>query len=214
LILIIDYDFLSKFGKIIIHKYEEGLNITIKIGNMIEMRKGLIQIYTGPGKGKTTAAVGLAVRAIGHDFNVCWIYFHKEPSKWGYNELKVLDKLGVKIFGFAEKHPHFYKDVTSEELREECLKGVAFVENIFKEDKYDLIVLDEIIISVRDGFLKEEELIDLLDKKPEKTELVLTGRGSSDMMDSLIQKADLVSKIESIKHYYDSGVESRAGIEY
>jgi len=175
------------------------------------MQEGLIQIYTGAGKGKTTAAVGLAIRAIGHDLKVCWVYFHKVPNKWGYNELKVLEKLGSKVFGFAEKHPHFYKDVTNEELREECLKGVAFIEKLFKDDNFDLIVLDEIIISVRDGFLKEEELMNLLNKKPEKTELVLTGRGATD---SMIEKADLVSKIDNIKHYYDIGIESRAGIEY
>jgi cob(I)alamin adenosyltransferase len=181
---------------------------------MINMEKGLIQIYTGPGKGKTTAAVGLAVRAIGHDLRVCWVYFHKVPNRWGYNELKVLERLGVKIYGFAEKHPHFYTDVTNEELRKECLKGIEFIERLFKEEDYDLIVLDEIIISIRDGFLKEEEVIDLLDKKPEKTEVVLTGRGDHGRIDLLIQKADLVSKIEVIKHYYDKGVESRAGIEY
>jgi len=175
------------------------------------MEKGLIQVYTGDGKGKTTAAIGLAVRAKGQGLNVGYIYFHKEPETWNYGEIGVLEKLGVGIFGFAKKHPHFYKDVTSEEMRKECLAGIEFIKKLYSENNYDILILDEINISVRDGFLKEEEVLAIMEKKPEGLELVLTGRGATE---KIIEKADLVSRIEEIKHPYNSGIERRRGIEY
>ncbi|MEO0262889.1 MAG: cob(I)yrinic acid a,c-diamide adenosyltransferase [candidate division WOR-3 bacterium] len=175
------------------------------------MKKGLIQIYTGDGKGKTTAAVGLAVRASFYNLKVCFIYFHKDPERWGYGELENLKKLGVDVIGFASKHPHFDKDVSFEDVRRECLKGLEFVEKIFNENKYDIIILDEINISVRDGFLKEEEILSLLDKKPYGIELILTGRGATEKM---IEKADLVSEVKKIKHPFDKGIFARKGIEF
>jgi cob(I)alamin adenosyltransferase len=139
------------------------------------MEKGLIEVYTGDGKGKTTAVIGLACRATGHNLKVCYIYFHKNPEKWGYGEFKILEKIGVDIFGFAKEHPHFDK-VEKEKLREECLKGIEFIKKIYKEKKYDVIICDEILISLRDGFLNEEEIIKIMEEKPENIELVLTGR--------------------------------------
>ena len=173
--------------------------------------KGLIHIYTGQGKGKTTSAVGLAIRAIGHGLKVCYIYFHKDPQKWDYGEHRILEKLEVAVFGFAEKHPHFYKNISNDEIRRECLKGLEFVKKIYQENKYDILILDEIIISLRDGFLTEKEVMDILDSKPENLELILTGRGATD---AIIKKVDLVSRIEKIKHPYDSGIQRRKGIEY
>lgn len=175
------------------------------------MENGLIQVYTGPGKGKTTAAIGQAIRAIGHGLEVCVIYFYKMPSRWGYEELRVLEDLGVEIHGFAKKHPHFFKEIGKEKMREESLKGLKHVEEIFDEETLDIIILDEIIIGIRDGFLREKELLEVLEKKPEGTELILTGRGASE---SLIEKADLVSKVENVKHHFDEGVECRPGIEF
>jgi len=174
-------------------------------------RKGLIQVYTGDGKGKTTAAVGLACRACGHNLKVCYISFHKDPKRWGYGECKVLKKLGVDVFKFAEKHPHFYKNINSEDVRRECLKGMEFIKKIYREKKYDVLILDEINISLRDGFLKEEEFLDLLEKRPSSLDLVLTGRNATKR---IIEKADLVSEIKKIKHPHDSGVKGRKGIEY
>jgi len=175
------------------------------------VRKGLIQIYTGEGKGKTTAAVGLASRARGHNLKVCFIYFHKDPDKWGYGEISTLQEIGVDVFGFAKKHPHFFKSADPDKIRRECLEGLKFIKRVFKEKKYALIILDEINISLRDGFLKEEEILALLNSRPKDIELVLTGRGATE---KLIKKADLVSKIKKIKHPYDSGIQRRKGIEY
>ena len=174
-------------------------------------RKGLIQVYTGDGKGKTTAAIGLACRARGQGLKVCYVSFHKDPERWGCGENGVLKKLGVDIFGFAKKHPHFYKNIDPDDIRRECLKGMEFIKKIYREKKYDVLILDEINISLREGFLEENEVLDLLKRKPKNLELVLTGRNATK---KIIEKADLVSEIKKIKHPYDSGVKGRKGIEY
>lgn len=172
---------------------------------------GLVQIYTGDGKGKTTAAVGQAIRAIGHNFDVCLIYFHKNSEERKHGEFPILEELGVKVRGFAERHPHFDEAVSQKKIRKECLKGVEFIKETLEEGSFDLVILDEIIISMRDGFLKEKELLEILEIKPERVELILTGRGVSE---KLIEKADLVSEIKKIKHPYEEGMESRRGIEF
>ena len=174
-------------------------------------KEGLIQVYTGEGKGKTSAAVGLCIRAIACKMKIIYIYFHKEPKRWPYGEHKILKKLGVKIFGFAEQHPYFHKSIDKDNLREDCLKALEFIKKVYKEDKYGLLVLDEVLISLRDGFLKEEEVLEILKLKPKKLELVLTGRG---VTKGIIEKADLVSEIKKVKHPFDTGVNSRRGIEY
>ncbi len=175
------------------------------------MEKGLIQIYTGNGKGKTTAAVGQAVRAIGQGLEVEFVYFHKNPEEWDYGELKELGNLGIKVKGFAKKHPHFYEDTSEETMREESLKGIEYISNIFNENSIDILILDEIIISLRDGYLREKEILDLLSEKPENIEVILTGRGATE---KLIEKADLVSEIKNVKHPFQEGLESRKGIDY
>jgi cob(I)alamin adenosyltransferase len=175
------------------------------------VNRGLVHIYTGNGKGKTTAAVGLSVRAVSYNLKVCYIYFHKDPEMWGYGEIKVLSGLGIDVYGFATKHPHFYSSVRNEDVRAECLKGLNFVKNIYKNIEYDLLILDEINISIRDGYLSEDEVIELIDDKPLKLELVLTGRNATKR---LIEKADLVSEIIEIKHPYNEGVLGRRGFEY
>lgn len=174
-------------------------------------KEGLIQVYTGEGKGKTSAAVGLCIRAIACKMKIIYIYFHKEPKRWSYGEHKILKKLGVKIFGFAQMHPYFHKGRDKNEMRKDCLKALEFIKKVYKEDKYGLLVLDEVLISLRDGFLKEGEVLEILKLKPKKLELVLTGRG---VTKGIIEKADLVSEIKKVKHPFDAGVKSRRGIEY
>jgi len=173
--------------------------------------KGLIQVYTGDGKGKSTAAIGQAVRAAGHGFKVGFVSFFKDPEVFGYGEFESLQKLGIRTFLFARRHPHFYKKISLDEVREECLKGIEFIKELFHDQSWDMLVLDEINIAVRDGFLKEEEILSLLEAKPERLELVLTGRG---VTEKIIEKADLVSEIKEIKHPYEQGIGSREGIEY
>lgn len=175
------------------------------------MKQGLIQIYTGEGKGKTTAAVGLALRARGRNFKVGYIFFHKDPQKFGYVEIGLLKKVGVKVFGFCPKHPHFYKNLDLNSLRRQCLKGVNFIKKIFSEENFDVLILDEILVSLRSGFLKEKEVLEIMKLKPSGMELVMTGRGATS---SIIKEADLVSEIKKIKHPFDKDIKGRKGIEY
>lgn len=170
----------------------------------------MIQIYTGDGKGKTTAALGQVIRALGHGFRICYIAFFKSPKKWEYGEIKILKKLGIKVFCFAPCHPHFYPEISFSEVRKECLKGLEFVRELLNSKSWDMLILDELNIALRDGFLKEEVLT-LLDTVPENLEVILTGRGAPK---KIVERADLVSKIEKIKHPFDRGVSRRAGIEY
>jgi len=174
-------------------------------------RKGLIQIYTGEGKGKTTAAVGLAIRACSHGLRVCYVYFHKDPEKWGYSEHVVLKKVGVDVFAFAKRHTSCDKKTELQAVRKDCLKGLDCIKKMYSQKKYDLLILDEINISLRDGFLKTEEVMPILTQKPAGLELVLTGRGAPQ---KFIKLADLVSRIRKIKHPYDRGIKRREGIEY
>jgi cob(I)alamin adenosyltransferase len=171
----------------------------------------MIHVYTGDGKGKTTAALGLAMRARGHGLRICYIYFHKDPERWGYGEHGILKKMGVDVFGFAKKHPHFHKKLNRRETRRECLKGLGFIKKVYGMGRYDMVILDEINISLRDKFLEKEEVLEIMEKKPKKIELVLTGRGA---IKEVIEKADLVSRVAKVKHPYDSGVGRKMGIEY
>lgn len=175
------------------------------------MKQGLIQIYTGDGKGKTTAAVGLALRSRGHNFKVGYIFFFKDPKRFGYAELKLLKKMGVKVFGFSHKHPHFYKNLNPNSVRRECLKGMDFIKKICRDGSYDVLILDEILISLRDGFLKEKAILEIMKLKPRGMELIMTGRGATS---KIIKEADLVSIINKKKHYFDAGVKKRRGIEF
>ena len=173
--------------------------------------KGLIQVYTGAGKGKSTAAIGQAVRAAGHGLKVGLIFFFKDPEVFGYGEHNSLEKLGIKTFLFAKKHPHFYSELNPDDVCQECSRGVEFIKELFLDPTWDMLVLDEINIAIRDGFLKEEEVLDLLEIKPEKLELILTGRG---VTEKIIEKADLVSEVKEVKHPFSRGITSREGIEY
>jgi cob(I)alamin adenosyltransferase len=174
-------------------------------------KKGLIQVYTGTGKGKSTAAIGQAARAAGHGFKVGFLSFFKDPDAFGYGEYKSLQKLGVKTFLFAKKHPHFYKELNPDDVCQECSTGLEFIKELFQDPSWDMLVLDEINIAVRDGFLKEEDVLSLMETKPLQLELVLTGRG---VTQKIIDKADLVSEVREVKHPYSQGVKSRRGIEY
>ncbi len=177
-------------------------------------KTGLIQIYTGTGKGKTTAACGLAVRANARGFKVCWMSFHKDPKYYRKAEQQALRKLGITVRYLATEHPMCAVRKNSSlfvKLRGLCLKGLKAIRKIYKENKFDLLVLDELNISVRDGFLKENDVLEIMQEKPKNLELVITGRGATRKM---INKADLVSLIKERKHPYKKGVAARKGIEY
>ncbi len=181
------------------------------------MENGLTHIYTGDGKGKTTAAIGLAVRAKGNNLRVCWISFHKDIEKF-YSEFKILKGIGVDVFAYAKYckvlNPFKSEDELAKNARRDCPEGVKFIGEEIYPKNYDLLILDEILISLRDGYLNISEILDLLNSKPETLELILTGRCPDEKLKELIEIVDYVSKIEKVKHPYDNGTERRKGIEY
>lgn len=175
------------------------------------MANGLIHIYTGDGKGKTTAAIGLCTRALGHGQKVLYSSFHKDPDRYGYTEMTGLKKLGALVLNFAKGHPDLNKRMTREETTQQVQNGVNELKDLLTRESFDLLVMDEILIAVRDGFLPEDELLDFMRLKPQTLELVLTGRGATE---KAIELAHYVSFLQKIKHPYDQQIPSREGIEY
>lgn len=169
--------------------------------------KGYIHVYTGNGKGKTTASMGLMVRALGHDLKVYMGQFMKGQR---YGELNTLEKLGVSIERFGTENciisPEHVTDLDLVKAKE----GYKKVEKILLSKKYDLIVLDEICVSTYFNLITTDEILHLMKIKPQETELVLTGRYAPK---EVIEAADLVTEMKEIKHYYNCGVMARDGIE-
>ena len=175
---------------------------------------GLIHIYTGTGKGKTTAAIGLAARALGGGLSVCYCSFHKCPAKYGYSEMESLKKLGARVINFAKHHPHMDENVTDAtiaEIKEEVSQAIDTLTTLLSDEDFDMLIMDEIFISIRDNYLEEDKLIDFIKNKPVKTELVLTGRGATEQSMAM---ADYITDMECVKHPYYNNVASRKGIEY
>ena len=179
------------------------------------MRKGLIQIYTGEGKGKTTAALGLALRAVGQGLKVCFIQFMK-PSDFATGEMAAAERLapGLRIVQFGSsqiwgkgrpKH-----DITIE-MKTASKNALHFAKQAMNEGHYDIIVLDEINMALDLGLLDLANVVELLKTRPSAVELILTGRGAPQ---EIIDMADLVTEMVAVKHPYQSGVGARRGIEY
>lgn len=175
------------------------------------MIKGLTHIYTGTGKGKTTSAIGLATRALGGKFKVCYISFFKNPEKYGYTEMDSLRLLGAKVLNYAKGHPHLNPSLNPITIAKEVKDGVTEVKKIINSEEYDMIIMDEIIIGIRDNYIDENEILELIKEKPQSVELILTGRGATNNLTDL---ADYVSNIDKIKHPYDRGITSRKGVEF
>lgn len=178
------------------------------------MNKGLVHIYTGNGKGKTTAALGLALRACGGGLRVLFVQFLK-PKGAKSGELESIKKLkGIDVLRFDKSHPIFWECGASKERRDDLrreLEEVSLeVEAFILSGKYDLVVLDEAINCASQGFLEVDRLRHIVLHKPSQVELVLTGRGAPQ---ELIDIADYVTEMKEIKHPYKKGVKARKGIE-
>jgi cob(I)alamin adenosyltransferase len=176
---------------------------------MPRLERGLVQVYTGNGKGKTSAAFGLALRAIGRGFRVYVIQFIK--GGFDYGELHIMDKLPnltLKAFGrgkFVTTKPPEKEDV---ELAEEALQ---LAKEVVQNGKYDIVILDEINVALDLKLIKLEEVLKLLKSKPRNVELVLTGRN---VPDEVVEAADLVTEMKEVKHPFNKGFQARKGIEY
>jgi cob(I)alamin adenosyltransferase len=169
--------------------------------------KGYIQVYTGSGKGKTTAALGLALRAAGAGFRVYIAQFVKGMK---YSELDILPRLSdyitLKQYGrdcFIEREP------TNEDIQA-AQEGLKEVKQIMCSGEYQMIILDEANIATYFNLFSVDDLLDFMRAKPEGVELVITGRKADTRV---IEAADLVTEMKEIKHYYQKGIEARAGIE-
>ncbi|MCK5782716.1 MAG: cob(I)yrinic acid a,c-diamide adenosyltransferase [Flavobacteriales bacterium] len=175
------------------------------------METGFVHIYTGEGKGKTTSSVGMGVRALSHGLKVCYSYFSKNPSLYGNTEVNTLEKLGATIMGEGNQHPSFNKNVTHKRHSELTKESFENLKKLISHEDFDMLIMDEVLISVGQRFIDENDLIVFIQNKPKKLEIVMTGRDASD---ELIDIADYVSYIGMVKHPYEKGIESREGIEY
>lgn len=173
------------------------------------MEKGYIQVYTGNGKGKTTCMLGLTLRASGADKKIYIGQFMKDDE---YSEIKALRKFLPNVTieqygtgkGFAKKGDLKDYDISCGN------NGYDRAMEILEQDEYDIYIFDEINVAVYMEILNEKQILDLMDKKPEHAELVLTGRYA---LESVKEKADLVTEMKEIKHYFSQGVKARVGIE-
>ncbi len=168
----------------------------------------MVHIYTGNGKGKTTCALGMIIRALGYDWRVCLIQFMKKD--WNYGEIIFLKPIaGIDIFKYGTEHfvnpdsPTEADIIEAETAWEKSLEAL-------KSDKYQLVVLDEINVALNMHLISLEKQLQLMEFA-DKTELVMTGRNADQQV---IDKADLVTEMVQVKHYYQKGLLSRKGIEF
>jgi len=171
------------------------------------LTRGCVQVYTGEGKGKTTAALGLALRASGHGLRTYIGQFMKgqisgETRALAGHPLITLEQYGDVLCIHRE-------EVTPEHIAQ-AHRGLARVRAAMLSGEYDIVVLDEVNVTIWFGLLNVQEVLALLDERPAQVELILTGRRAPD---ELLARADLVTEMREVKHYYTQGIEARVGIE-
>ena len=174
----------------------------------------MIHAYTGDGKGKSTAALGLLIRAFGADKKVAIIYFDKGSETYRHNETLVFEKLGIKFFitGKERMKPDgSFRFENIPEDSQEALRGIKLAKELISSGKYEVLVLDEALSAVEYDLLDIKELENLIAQAPKELELVITGRCTNE---ELLDKADLVTCMTKKKHYFDKGIQARPGIEY
>lgn len=176
------------------------------------MENGLVQVYCGEGKGKTTAAIGLGIRAIGNDYKVIMLQFLKKDTNGECQMIKQLEP-NFKIFHFEKKRGFTWQltEEEKQELKSETTNAMNFAMKVMDTGQCDILILDEILNSLEYGFVTEEEVCALIDAKTDDVELILTGKK---LPDSIAKRADYISKIEDVKHPIDKGTRARRGIEF
>lgn len=175
---------------------------------MAEFKKGIVMVYTGNGKGKTTAAIGLAVRAIGHGLKVFMVQFMKGRDYGEYRAAKNLPGFEIVKSG----RDKFVNPSNPEPVDIELAKkGFELAKEAVEGNQYDLVILDEINVAVKFNLIALEEVLHLLENKPEGMSLVLTGRYAAP---DIVEKADMVSEVKEIKHHYVKGIAAQKGVEF
>ena len=175
-----------------------------------QLDPGLVSIFTGDGKGKTTAAIGSVVRAAGHGLRTFIIYFMKGKD-YIHGENSILSQLpNVKMASFGQAGWVDRENIKAEH-REQAALALATARDAINSSDYDIIVLDEINIAINYGLIELEDVIQLIKEKPKPVELILTGRYADP---GLMQMADLVTDMLMVKHPYTQGIKARRGIDY
>ncbi len=175
------------------------------------MKKGLIIVFTGNGKGKTTAAMGQALRAVGQGLKVLMLQFIK--GTWDYGELESIKRLepDFEIQPLGKGFIRSNSKLDENEAQENVNQSWKQARNEILSDKYDMIILDEINYVISYGLLPVEEVLALFEEKPDRLHLILTGR---DAHQSIVERADLVTEMNEIKHQYSKGIKAQKGIEF
>ena len=174
-----------------------------------ENRHGMVQVFTGNGKGKTSAAIGTAIRAAGQGLKVYIVFFMK--GQYPYGERTILPQLpGVEIASFGSAEFVDRANIKAEE-KEQAELALAAAREAMLSGKYDLVALDEVNVAVAFKLIELDELISLIRERPQNVELIITGRYAHER---IIELADLVTEMVKLKHPYDKGVPARKGIEY
>ena len=171
------------------------------------MKTGYLQVYTGDGKGKTTAALGLTLRAAGAGLKVLFVQFMKQGS---YSEVKALERYADRVTLEQYGSGRFVAGTPLAEDLQGAAKGFARVKEALVSGRFDLLVLDEANVALSLKMLPLAELLDLLAKRPAGLEVVLTGRNAPQ---PLLAAADLITEMKALRHYYAKGVAARTGIE-
>ena len=172
--------------------------------------KGMIQVYTGNGKGKTTAALGLALRAVGHGQRVFVLQFlkgEKENSGERISAKKLAPWLTIKPMG---RRGFINKENPDPQDQLLARKALDYAKELLLSRDYDILILDEINVAVAFGLLPVKAVLELMDLKPDSVELILTGRYADP---KVMEKADLVTEMKNLKHYYDKGIPDRISSE-
>ena len=174
-----------------------------------EVKKGIVMVFTGNGKGKTTAALGIAIRAMGHGFKICMIQFIK--GSWKYGELEAVKRFTdlmdfhVTGRGFTWKSEDFEKD------KKAAREGWRLAKEVMASGKYRIIILDELTYLIKLNMIDEKEVVEAILNKPQDLHIVVTGR---DAPVSLIDAADLVTELKAVKHPLEKGIKAQKGIEF
>lgn len=171
---------------------------------------GLVHIYCGEGKGKTTCSVGLSVRACGYGLHVLFMQFLKSGDS---SELKVLKSLpGIDVLGTKPIKKFSFQMTEEEKAETRRINAEQFADMVkmLENDHYDMLVLDEVLGAIEAGLLDDQLIVNFLKNRPEQLEVVMTGRYPTEELEEL---ADYVSRIDKVKHPYDKGIPARAGIE-
>ncbi|HBV97650.1 MAG: cobinamide adenolsyltransferase [Peptococcaceae bacterium BICA1-7] len=173
-------------------------------------RRGCLQVYTGNGKGKTTASLGLTLRSVGHGHKVFIIQFMKGSDNYGELEAarKYLPGVTIEQYGLET---FVSRENPSPEDRELAQKGIARAREIVAGGEHDLVILDELNVALDYNLVTLDQVMDLISARPTQVELVLTGRGAHQ---KVIEAADLVTEVTLVKHPFYKGIEAREGIEY